>query len=464
MSLHFSQDSRRIDPDLRAKYDVRGPRYTSYPPATHFHEINPEELVEPIRERNRIDADPGLSLYFHIPFCRSKCLFCGCHTFIKSARSADSYLDAVIAEMDLIQTLVDPLRPVFQVALGGGTPNFLGVGQINRLGEETAKRFRMQPEAEMSVEIDPRTSSVAKLDAFLEHGFNRFSLGVQDLNAAVLQKARCGQDDMQVEEVVEHLRARGIMSINFDLIYGLPGQNVDTAADTAERVCRFRPTRIALYSYAHVPWIRPHQKALEKFGLPESELKSSLFLTMMDVFLKAGYVSIGMDHFALPEDPLALAFGNGTLRRNFMGYTTGRGLDLLGFGASAISSVGRAYYQNEKQLEDYRQCLAQTRLPIAKGFLLSKDDRFRRELIMELFCNFHVDMGILSRAYGLEWRNYLAEDLTRLEQMRKDGLVDWDEGGIRVSDVGRFFRRNICMVFDRYLESDLNRRMYSRTV
>jgi oxygen-independent coproporphyrinogen-3 oxidase len=464
MTAPSAQDPRRVDPVLRSKYDVRGPRYTSYPPATHFGSIDTRELFKRWKERNGLADDPGLSMYFHIPFCRSRCLFCGCHTFVGRKSSADAYVDLLVAEMESAAGVVDPSRQVHQVALGGGTPNFLTVEQTHCLLEALRRIWRISPGAELSVEIDPRTATREKLDAFLHHGFNRFSLGIQDFAEPVVSLVRRGQDLMQVEEVVAYLTGKGCDSINFDLVYGLPGQDTDSMQATADKVIALRPTRIALYSYAHVPWIHEHQKVLERRGLPDQDLKAALFLLMTDRFLEAGYESIGMDHFALPEDSLARALEKRTLRRNFMGYTTGRGLDLLAFGSSAISSIGSAYSQNNKELGGYQAAVEEGRLPVVRGFLLSQDDQLRRELLMELFCNFHADLKALSQQFSVDAAEYLAEDLKRLDPLVQDGLVTWTGDAIEVTPTGRFFIRNICMTFDRYLEQDAAKRVYSRTV
>jgi oxygen-independent coproporphyrinogen-3 oxidase len=460
-----AQDPRRISAELRRKYDVRGPRYTSYPPATHFGEIDTAELHRRWREGNALDDDPGLSLYFHIPFCRARCLFCGCHTLVgKGDETVQQYIEAMVSEMELAAKIVDPDRPVRQVAFGGGTPNYLELDQIKYLLSQMHRIWKINEGAELSVEINPRTSTPEKLNAFLESGFNRFSLGIQDFNKEVLQIIQRSQGLMEVEEVITHLRKNGCERFNFDLIYGLPGQTLESVGETARIVRELRPSRIALYSYAHVPWIQPHQKALEEVGLPDPDLKVALFLTMVDRLLEAGYESIGMDHFALPEDPLTQALKRRTLRRNFMGYTTGRGLDLLAFGASAISSIGTTYSQNHKQPEEYIEEIGKSRLPVVRGFLLNKDDEIRRELILELFCNFHADLEALSKRFSIDATDYLAEDLRKLEPLAADRLVSWTPNAIEVTDTGRFFIRNICMTFDRYLEKDASSRMYSRTV
>lgn len=460
-----SQDPRRIPEALRRKYDVRGPRYTSYPPANHFGPVDEQELFRRWRERNRLADDPGLSLYLHIPFCRKRCLFCGCHTFVaKNAEQAGAYVSSLLEEMKLAAEIIDPARPVRQIALGGGTPNFLEAAELERLLAAVHHTWNVVAGAEKSVEINPRTATAEKLETFLRHGFNRFSLGIQDFNPEVLRAVRRDQGLMEVEEVVSFLRERGVDLLNFDLVYGLPGQTLSACLATAEKVVALRPTRIALYSYAHVPWIHAHQKALEKLELPGADEKAEIFLGMMDRFLGAGYLPIGMDHFALPEDSLSRAQAAGTLRRNFMGYTTGRGLDLLAFGASAISAVGSSYAQNEKPLPAYQQGVGAGRLPVFRGFLLERDDEIRRELLLELFCNFRLDLTALGERFGIDAAAYLAEDLERLRPMAADGLVELNDRYIRVTDTGRFFIRNICMTFDRYLEKNGAQRVYSRTI
>ncbi len=459
------QDPRGLDPALRRKYDVRGPRYTSYPPATHFGPVNLDQLLERWRERNFLEPDQGLSLYLHIPFCRRRCLFCGCHSIIsRDPQQAANYVDTLSQEMQLVAETISPSRPVLQVALGGGTPSSLPSSQLDRLLGTIHARWKIGPQAELSAELDPRNSTTEKLDIFLDHGFSRFSLGIQDFSSQVIAALRPGQEKAPIGEIVDYLRTRGQQHINFDLIYGLPGQNTHTATLNVRRVLELSPSRIALYSYAHVPWLRPHQKAMESMQLISPREKAEIFLLMTDMLMQAGYVPIGMDHFALPDDPLARALADRSLRRNFMGYTTGRGLDVLGLGVSAISSVGSSYSQNEKDLAAYHAAVASGRLPILRGHLLSCDDIIRRELLMELFCTFHVDLDDLSRRFGLDPASYFAADLERLLPMQEDGLLSFDQHGIHVSPTGRFFIRNICMVFDRYLEADKNLRRYSRTV
>jgi len=462
---HRVLDPRDVDVGLREKYDVRGPRYTSYPPAPHFAQQDADALTGRWQARNGLAEDPGLSLYLHVPFCRSRCLFCGCHTLGRRPdEQVDAHLDQLEAEMALVNGVVDPGRPVRQVHLGGGTPNFLSVSQIHRLLGALEERFDLQPDAERSVEMEPRSATPAKIDAFMEHGFERFSLGVQDFDATVLEAVRRDQALVQVEEVVAHLRQRGCGEINFDLIYGLPGQTVASRDATLDKVRALRPTRIALYSYAHVPWMQKHQRVLEDRGLPDPDLKVELFVGLARGLVDAGYVPVGMDHFALPDDPLVAALEAGTLRRTFMGYTTGRGLDTVGMGISAISWVGSSYTQNHKDMAHWRDAVLSGQLPWLRGFLLSEDDELRRELILELSCTMACDLGALGERFALDALEYFAEELALLAPLEADGLVELAGAVIRVTELGRLFVRNVCMVFDRYLERDPAQRRYSRTV
>lgn len=453
-----------IDPSLRAKYDVRGPRYTSYPPANHFGSIDLEALLERWSLRAELESDPGLSLYVHTPFCRSRCLFCGCHSFVCSnAAEHEGYVEVLSEEMKMAVGAVGR-RTVRQLSIGGGTPNALDHPVLAKLLTALDETFEIASDAERSIELDPRTVSPEQLDLLMDHGFNRFSLGVQDFSKEVLTIVRRRQGRSDVESVVERLIRGGHERINFDLIYGLPGQNVETARRTAATVLSLRPSRVALYSYAHVPWIRPHQSSLEQAGIPSGELKAALFFAMAEKLLDGGYVAIGLDHFALPHDPLALALSDGTLRRNFMGYTTGRGLDVLGIGTSAISSIGSSYSQNEKGLLQYLLKVRTNRFPVFRGFLLSQDDELRRELLQQLSCTLSIDLHHLSHRLGIDVEEALSEELGQLNVFVNDGLVQREGSVIGVTERGRPFLRNICMVFDQYLKRESGAPQYSRTI
>jgi len=454
-----------VPDELRARYDVHGPRYTSYPPANHFRALAAAEVLPHWREAAAAAPEAPLGLYVHIPFCRVRCSFCGCHTRIGDGDAAvDAYMDTLIAEMRLVRGHVGACRPVHQVALGGGTPNRPHPATLDRFLAAMRSLWPVTADAELSVEIDARTATDEHLDTFLRHGFNRFSLGVQDLDERIITRLRPGQERAHIDRVVERLRSSGCSAINFDLIYGLPGQTRESVAATAGGVVALAPSRIALYSYAHVPWVQPHQHAVERLGLPDPELKAALVATMRERFAAAGYVEIGMDHFALPDDPLAVAAAAGTLKRSFMGYTDRRGLELAAFGVSAISSIGPVYAQDEKDVQSHAADIARGELPIRRGFVLDRDDLLRRELILDLFCNFTVDLEALGARFGVDAAGYFAGELEQLAPLVADGLVEVDGGRVSAVGWGRFFVRNVCMVFDRYLGATHAATTYSRTV
>lgn len=455
----------QVDPELLARYTTRGPRYTSYPTAPHFDaNVDRTELFARYMASNAAPA-AGLSLYFHIPFCFRRCLFCGCFTTIASRpEAADPYLADLSRELDLMTAVIDPSRPVRQLAFGGGSPNFLSAERFDALLTKLAGLYTLCPTAERSIEIDPRRVSEEQIEVWLKHGFNRFSLGVQDLDEGVQKILHREQSYEKTLAVVTALRARGQEAINFDLIYGLPGQSRQTIEATMRRVATLNPSRIALYSYAQVPWIQRHQKALERYPTPGPEEKLALFGVAFEVLTEAGYVPIGMDHFARNDDELVVAQRAKSLHRNFMGYTTRRGLDQVAFGVSGISHVARSYHQNTKSFAEYREALAAGRLPTERGFLLSADDDLRHELIIDLFCNFELDGLALGARRGIDFEAYFAPELAALRPFVEDGLVTIKGATIAITPLGRAFVRNVCMVFDRYLESDLRERRYSQTV
>ena len=458
-------DPRSVDARLREKYDVRGPRYTSYPTAPHFHEQPPAPLAARWAAQNEQTDDPGLCLYIHVPFCKSRCLFCGCNILLGgTSQRVEDYLDTLEQEMRLSTNIIDATREVREVHLGGGTPNYLDVEQTNRLVRTLRTKFAISDQTKWSVEVDPRTATPEKLDAFLDNGFTRFSLGVQDLHEKVLEVVYRNQAALEVEEVVNYLRAKGVDEINLDLIYGLPTQTLETAEYTLSGVKALRPNRIALYSYAHVPWLMKHQAALEKHGIPNADEKIELYMYTAHGLIEAGYVPVGMDHFALPDDSLVKALEVGKLRRTFMGYTTGRGLDTLGLGVSAISWVGSSFTQNHKNLEAWRTDIEAGAMPWTRGILLNQEDEIRREVITELSCNNMVDLMALDARFPCDVRTLLADSIAALRPLEDDGLVVISQDRIEVTDLGRFFVRIVCMTFDQYLEGDASKRRYSRTV
>jgi oxygen-independent coproporphyrinogen-3 oxidase len=453
---------RQIPADILARYSTSAPRYTSYPTAPQFRTDFDEERITAAWRQSGATA-AGLSLYVHIPFCHSRCLYCGCFTEIgHTAAAADEYIDALLAEADRIIELMGDVPAVEQLALGGGTPVFLNPEQMRRLTDGLARRFTFAPGAERSLEMDPRRLDPAYLDMLADAGFNRFSFGVQDLEPDVQRKVGRVLNPDKLMELVTHLRRRERSAINMDLIYGLPGQTEETFARTIRRITEFRPSRIALFGYAHVPWVSPHQKALEKYHLPTPDERMTLFGLAFEALLTAGYRHVGMDHFALPGDELIQALDRRSLTRNFMGYTTRRGLDLVGLGASAISSVGRTYCQNVKDIAAYRERAgAGTWI---KGLWMSDEDVLRREIILDLFCNYHLNLGRVSREFNLDFHDHFSAELESLRPLAADGLVRIGADTLDVTETGRFFIRNICMVFDEYLAGENRENRYSRTV
>lgn len=444
------------------RYSTRAPRYTSYPTAPQFHDAFDRDFAR--AEYEAVRGRDAISLYLHIPYCERRCLYCGCHLFIKKDRTVGrEYVTRILREAELVTGLIGRGRRVLQLALGGGTPNFLLPEDMRRLIEGLRERFEFPADGERSIEIDVRTVDEDYIDALLDLGFNRFSLGVQDLNVEVIDRLRKNQSSDYVGRVVEHLRRRGVMNaLNFDLMYGLPGQTAETMAGTVDEVIAMRPSRIALFGYAHVPWIKPHQAGVEKLGLPGDAERVAIWGTAFTKFQDAGYVPIGMDHFAEPEDELYRAQIRGVLHRNFMGYTTHRGLDQVALGVSSISAVGAVYVQNEKEVTDYDTFVDRGELPWIKGYVLTDDDRLRRDLIIDLFANFHLDIAAFEKKNGLRFAEAFAPELERLAPLVADGLMEITPEAIHVFPMGRFFVRNVCMVFDRYLGGDTAR--FSKTV
>ncbi len=448
-----------LDLELIRKYDRPGPRYTSYPTAVQFHDSADKEAL--LAEAAR--GTGPLSLYFHIPFCEHFCWFCACHTFAANdRRKADSYLDALEKEMELLLLHLQPGRPVTQVHLGGGTPNFLSPKQIERLGNLIHGHFSLAPKAERAVELDPRTLTPAHIQAFRQAGFNRASLGVQDTNPEVQKAIRRKQNCRVNENALRGLRQAGFHSINVDLIYGLPLQTPESFGQTLDEVISWGPDRLAVFNYAHVPWLKPAQEKVRQSGLPGPETKLQLLIRTIEKLTGAGYVFIGMDHFAKETDELVAAQRAGALQRNFQGYGARGGTDICAFGLSAISQTQTSYRQNHKAFDPYHEALANGRPPLQRGCLLNREDQIRRRVIMELMCHFKLDFTALSEELGVELRRHFAEELEQLRVMEEDGLLTLTDDQLRVSFTGRLLIRNIAMVFDACRQSGEGR--HSRTV
>ena len=453
-----------VDLELVKKYNVAGPRYTSYPPATKFTDaVKWPELAERILENNRTERD--LSLYFHIPFCETLCWYCGCTTVITLNHGQGStylnYLDKEIAQMS---TLLNPRRKVVQLHWGGGSPTFLQPDEIRRLGESIRKHFTFSDDLEAGVEIDPRRLTRDHIAALREVGFNRASLGVQDFDPVVQQAVHRIQPREMTEQVLGWVRELGFSSVNFDLIYGLPHQTVESFNRTLDIVLSLQPDRLAVFSYAHVPWVKPAQKILEHKVLPPPEVKLELLKSVIERLTEDHrYVYIGMDHFARPGDELAVAQRRKQLQRNFQGYSTRAGADIYAFGMSSISQIPDAYFQNEKDLPKYYAALDAGQVPLVRGYLVTDEDKIRRDTIMRVMCDLSLDYAAMSRRLGLNFTSYFERELESLAPFEADGLLRRSATGMEITDKGRLFIRNIAMTFDNTL-APVGERKHSRTI
>ena len=438
------------DLGLVRKYAIAGPRYTSYPPATRFTAGPVEIGLEAAIAEDNASPDRPLSLYVHLPFCESRCWYCGCTTVItRDHDRANPYLDYIEKELALLATRLDPRRPVTQLHLGGGTPTFLAPAQLRRLGAMLRGRFRFTPDAEISVEIDPRRLTFEHVAALRDIGATRASLGVQDTNPAVQLAIHRHQPHALNEQAFAWLRGAGFTSINVDLIYGLPLQTTATIRRTIADVLGLGPDRLSVFSYAHVPWLKPAQKIFDQRGqLPDAESKLAMFAVAHAELSAAGYVDIGLDHFARPDDELAKARETGTLQRNFQGYSTRAGASLYGLGMSSISSTPDVYFQNHKTLSEYRAALDAGRLPVERGLRLGDEDKRRRAIIMGVMCERRLDYAALSHAFGLDFATAYATELESLDDLEADGIVRRGAAGLEVTPRGAPLLRIVAMRFD----------------
>jgi oxygen-independent coproporphyrinogen III oxidase len=440
--------------ELVRKYNIPGPRYTSYPTAPQFSDaIDRYALLTEIR-RDNADATTPLSLYFHLPFCETLCWYCGCNTVITRRRaSAGEYVDLLIKEIEMTAPLIDRARPVTQLHFGGGTPTFLPPAEIDRLAAAIHAHFTFSPDAEISVEIDPRRLTKGHVEAFRRLGCNRASLGVQDTNPEVQVAIHRWQPFALTKQAVDWLREAGYQSVSIDLIYGLPLQTPESFAKTVEEIIGLNPDRLAVFSYAHVPWIKPAQKIFDqRQQLPTTEAKLTMLMAATHKLVAAGYATIGMDHFARPDDELAVAFREGTLHRNFQGYTTRAGASLYGFGMSSISQTDGSFRQNHKELPDYEAALREGRLPIERGYLLTDDDRRRRTIITDIMCARGLDYAALSKKLGHDFATHYATELATLDDLAADGLLERTPERVTITPLGQLFLRIIAMRFDAHLE------------
>ncbi len=454
----------KVDIDRIRKYNVSGPRYTSYPTAVQFREqFSSTSLENYLLSRNEKARD--ISLYFHIPFCFSLCWYCGCTKIItRDQDRADVYLDYLKSNMDQLLPILNNASEVTQIHFGGGTPTFLDPGQIHDLGESIKSRFKIGAGSENSIEIDPRRLTRDHVRALRQAGFNRASIGVQDTNKTVQEAVHRIQPQKTNRKVTGWLREEGFSSINIDLIYGLPRQTPELFEKTLEDVLELDPDRIATYSYAHVPWIKPSQKLIREQELPSTDDKLRMMKMAVERLIDEGYRYIGMDHFAKEDDELSKAYEEDTLQRNFQGYSTRARTDLYAFGMSGISQVGSLYFQNYKDLPRYYGELDKSHWPVQKTRWLSGDDRIRREIIMQIMCKNFVSYDSFEERWEVSFHSYFKDEMEQLRRFAEDGLLAWYDNGFELTDEGRFFVRNIAMVFDRYLSQAKREKTFSKTV
>lgn len=467
--MAYPSSELAIDPVLIRKHDVSGPRYTSYPTADRFVEAYGEGSLRhrlEARARGAAAGDP-LSLYAHLPFCDTVCYYCGCNKVVTRdhGRSA-KYINSLGAEMALVGSALGRPRAARynQLHWGGGTPTFLSREEMRSLLGLIDAQFERSPGAELSLEVDPRRVEPGRMAALGELGFNRLSVGVQDFDAQVQKAVHRIQSEEQTRRVIDEARASGFRSVNLDLIYGLPLQTLDSFNATLDKVLDISPERIALYSYAHLPALFKPQRRIRAADLPSPEAKLQILTLAIGRLTRAGYLYIGMDHFAKPGDELAVAQSQGRLQRNFQGYSTQAGADMLGFGVSAIGSVGPSYYQNAKDLAAYYGALDDERLPVWRGIELTADDLVRRAVIHALACNFRLSLESIELAWLIDFRAYFTAEMQDLRRLADDGLVELQPDWIVVTPRGRLLVRVVCMVFDRYLREGRRRAAYSKVI
>jgi len=455
-----------FDADLIRKYDQFGPRYTSYPTADRFHEgFGPADYVDAMIARNHERPADPLSVYVHIPFCNTICFYCGCNKVITKdhGRSA-KYIRYVAREIGIVAAILEGERPVVQLHLGGGTPTFLAREEMADLMGHLRRGFAIRPDAEISIEVDPRKVDAGAVAFLGQLGFNRISVGVQDFDADVQKAVNRIQSEAETRVVTDAARANGFVSVNIDLIYGLPRQTLPGFSATLDKVIAASPDRIALYNYAHLPHLFKPQRRISLDEVPTPETKLAILALAIDKLGAAGYVYIGMDHFAKPDDELARAQAAHRLHRNFQGYTTRPECDLVAFGISAIGKVGRTYSANVKTLDEYYDLLDRHVLPVKRGYRLTDDDLVRRDAIARLMCDFELAPRDIEARHGVRFAEYFAPELAALAPLAEDGLVEITPEAIRVTPRGRLLVRSAAMLFDRHLREAAERARYSKVI
>jgi len=457
-----------VDIDMLKRYDTPGPRYTSYPTAPQFTtDFAADQFRAEILRSNSEEQPRDLSLYFHLPFCDTLCYFCGCTMLITRNRDRISeYLDYLIKEIELIGGMMRSGRKVAQLHWGGGTPTYLEPDETRRLFDAIRNQFDFYDDAEIGVEIDPRGMTDAHLDALRDVGFNRASMGVQDFDPRVQEAVNRLQSEELTRWAYDGLRSRGFESINLDLIYGLPFQSKNSFMRTLARIVAMSPDRLAVFNYAHVPWMKKHQTVIKEDTLPTASEKLDILKSTIETLTASGYAYIGMDHFAKPDDSLTVALREKKLYRNFQGYSTKSGCDLYALGMSSISQLQNVYAQNVKELPTYYRTLDAGRLPVERGYQLNADDHLRRHVITRLMCDFELNIPTVEKQFDIEFENYFHDAIEKLEPFILDGLVNYSGTDITVTDMGRLLIRNIAMAFDRYLAQaqESAKPMFSKTI
>ena len=461
------KDFGEIDIELLKRFNQPGPRYTSYPTAPLFSaEFTAEDFEKEIVETNERGNENGISLYFHFPFCEKLCYFCGCNMLVTKDRSAiGSYNEYLKKEIELIEPLMSKNRKVEQMHFGGGTPSYLLPEEILDIGLFIKSKFNFSEELEASVEIDPRGLTREHLEAFRKIGFNRISMGVQDFNLQVQEAINRVQSEEITRQAVDWARELGFKSINLDLIYGLPYQTLEDFASTVEKIIDISPERIAVFNYAHVPWLKKHQVIIPEEALPSADERLHILKMTIEKLTGAGYEYIGMDHFAKPTDDLAIAQKNNTLYRNFQGYSTKAGADVYAFGLSAISQFQDIYAQNLKNIKDYYTRVDENLPATNVGYRMTSDDHVRKETIMQLMCHLEIDKRDIERKFGIDFEEYFAADIPKLQVFIDEGLLKNDKDKIKIIGAGILIIRNVAMCFDAYLEEmRKGKPVFSKTV
>lgn len=454
MLVLTTQEEAQID--LIKKYNKNAPRYTSYPPATEFHDYGHAQWLQSIARSNA--RKTPVSLYFHLPFCQSACYFCGCNVIVTNNKNlATTYLEYLDREIHQTSQLIDRSRPVTQLHWGGGTPNYLNLAQVENLWEQINKYYHFADDAEISIEINPRYIDRNYILLLKSLGFNRISFGIQDFNPQVQEAINRVQPEALLFQVMEWIREAGFTSVNVDLIYGLPYQTLATFQETIEKTIKLDPDRIAVFNFAYVPGVKAVQKRIDPNHLPSPAEKLEISQMSIHKLTESGYVFIGMDHFAKPNDELAIAQKEYKLKRNFQGYTTQPDTELFGFGLTSISMLHDAYGQNHKGLKDYYQAVDSGILPITKGIDLTQDDVIRRDVIMQIMSNFRLDFASIEQKYEIDFASYFASELISILPLENDGLIELTKGCLEVTPLGRLLVRNIAVIFDTHILKAGNR-------